>query len=88
MRIYKRGKDWYVDYLYQGRRIRKKVGPNKKQAGAVLAKVRSQIIEGNYFDAKKNEKIRFGEMAKRYMDSHSSVNNSPSTLHLSLILTS
>ncbi len=80
MRSYKRGDNWCIDYLYQGRRKRKVVGPNKKKAEAVLAKIHSQIIEGTYFDVKRNEKVRFGEMTKRYMDSHSSVNNSPSTV--------
>ena len=80
MRIYKRGDNWCIDYLYQGQRKRKRVGPNRKEAEAVLAKIRSQIVEGVYFDVKRNEKVKFSEMAKRYMDNHSSVNNSPSTL--------
>lgn len=82
MRIFKRGDSWCIDYFYQGHRKREIIGPNKKEAEAVLAKIRSQIIEGTYFDVKRNEKVRFNEMAKRYMDSHSSVNNSPSTLRL------
>jgi len=82
MRIFKKGDTWYVDYFYNGHRIRRRIGPNKKEAEAVLAKIRSQIIERTYFDIKKNEKVRFDGMAQRYMDSHSRVNNSASTFHL------
>ena len=80
MRIYKRDDVWCIDYLFQGRRKRKVIGPNRKEAESVLAKIRAQIVEGTYFDVKRNEKVRFSEMAKRYMDNHSSINNSPSTI--------
>ncbi|MFH2068444.1 MAG: tyrosine-type recombinase/integrase [Candidatus Omnitrophota bacterium] len=81
MRIYKRGKDWYVDYLYQGRRRRLKIGPNRKEAEAVLAKIRSQIIEGTYFDSKKTVRIKLAGMAERFMNNHSSINNKSSTVY-------
>lgn len=80
MKRFKRGENYGVDFFDKGRRKRRIIGPNKKQADAVLAKIRSQIVEGAYFDVKRNEKVKFGETTKRYMDSHSSVNNSPSTI--------
>lgn len=82
MRVFKRGENWCVDYFHQGRRKRKTIGPNRKEAEAVLAKIRSQIVEGTYFDVKRSEKLRFEEMAKRYMENHASVNNSSSTRKL------
>ena len=81
MRLFKRGGNWYVDYNYQGRRIKKTIGPNKKEAESVLAKVRSQIVEGTYFNVKKNVRMGFNEMAKYFLDNHSSINNKPSTLY-------
>ena len=82
MKIFKRGTNYGVDFFDKGRRKRMIIGPNKKKAEEVLAKIRSDIVEEKYFDIKKNKKMEFGEMAKRYMDSHSSINNSPSTFRL------
>jgi len=66
MRIYQRGKTFYVDYYYEGRRIRKKVG-SEKDAENVLAAVKADILRGEY-RFKKDRKIRFEDFAKEYLD--------------------
>ena len=66
MRKYQRGQIWYVDYYYDGRRIRKKVG-NEKDAENALAAVKADILRGEY-RYKKESKIRFEEFAERYLE--------------------
>ena len=66
MRIYQRGKTWYVDYYYDGRRIRRKVG-SEKDAENALAAIKADILRGEY-RFKKDRKIRFEDFAKEYLD--------------------
>jgi integrase len=66
MRKYQRGKTWYVDYYYEGRRIRKKVG-SEKDAENALAAIKADILRGEY-RFKKDRKIRFEDFAKEYLD--------------------
>ncbi len=40
------GWDWYIDYRFQGRRLRERIGPNRAQALVVLQKRRVEIAEG------------------------------------------
>lgn len=42
--------NWYITYSKAGREIMEAVGPNRKTAEAVLAKQKTAIIEGKYFD--------------------------------------
>ena len=42
----KLSKDWYIDYRVLGRRVRLRVGPNKKQAELVLGEIRSRLAKG------------------------------------------
>jgi integrase len=53
MGVYKRGDTYYIDYYFSGKRVRQKVGPNKKQAQAALAKIEASIAEGKFLDVRK-----------------------------------
>ncbi|MBM4354672.1 MAG: hypothetical protein FJ109_12940 [Deltaproteobacteria bacterium] len=54
MSVYKRGNTYYVDfYDPSGKRVRVKVGPNKKMAQAALDKARADIAEGKFLDKRK-----------------------------------
>jgi len=66
MRKYQRDQIWYVDYYYDGRRIRKKVG-SEKDAENALAAIKADILRGEY-RFKKDRKIRFEDFAKEYLD--------------------
>jgi len=66
MRKYQRGQIWYVDYYYDGRRIRRKVG-SEKDAENALAAIKADILRGEY-RFKKDRKIRFEDFAKEYLD--------------------
>lgn len=62
MRKYQRGKTWYVDYYYEGRRTRKKVG-SEKDAENALAAIKADILRGEY-RFRKDRKIRYENFAK------------------------
>ena len=76
MGIFKSERDesYYIDYYFQGRRKREKIGPNKREAEIVLGKRKAQIREGKFFDVKRNEKIKFKDFAKIYLESYSKPN--------------
>jgi len=62
---------YWLDYRFNGRRLRKKIGPSKKLAETVMQKIRVQIAEGKYLDVKKEEKkISFNDFAQIYEDSY------------------
>jgi len=67
MAINSRFGSYYIDYRYQGRRIRERVGPNKRMAEQALAVRKSEIAQGRY-QMKKRENLRFDAFAKIYMD--------------------
>jgi len=75
MGLFKKGRNYYIDYyLPNGRRRREMIGPSKKRAMLVLDKRRVEIAEGKFFDAKKEEKIPFGKMAMEYLEVYSKPN--------------
>lgn len=47
-RIYQRGKIWYLDLTYKGRRVRKKVGTSKRMAELALKDAEIKIIKDEY----------------------------------------
>ncbi len=67
MAIFKKGEDWYIDYYVNARRRRKKIGPSKRMAEAVLAKIKLQIIEGKYLDISRQPKTTFEDLAVEYL---------------------
>ena len=75
MGIYKKGKNWYIDYyLPNGKRKREKVGPSKKLAELVLSKRKVEIAEDKFLEIKKEEKIPFAKMAGEYLEVYSKPN--------------
>ena len=73
-RVYKRGKNWYIYTCYKGKIIRKAVGPDKKLAEAALKKIETQLIENKWFDIKREQKIKFPEVSKEFLEKYSKVN--------------
>jgi len=62
---------YWLDYRFNGRRLRKKIGCSKKLAETVMQKIRVQIAEGKYLDVKKEEKkIKFNDFAQIYADTY------------------
>ena len=78
MGIYRKGKNWYIDYYIKGQRKRKKVGPSKKIAEQVLKDIHVKVAKGEFLGVCEEKKIFFKEYAKQYLD-YSKANKAPST---------
>lgn len=48
MALFKKRGKWYIDYYYQGRRIRECVGPSKRMAEQALAARKGEIVQGRF----------------------------------------
>ncbi|MFH1701029.1 MAG: hypothetical protein ABIE07_10620, partial [Candidatus Zixiibacteriota bacterium] len=46
--IYKRGKNWYIDTRFKGRRIRKRIGSSKRVAELALKDIEVQIAKDEF----------------------------------------
>ncbi len=63
MGVYKRGDTWCISYFYNGKRIRKAIGTNKKKAEAELEATRTDIRGGRYKEPRRDA---FDDLATRY----------------------
>jgi len=71
MGLVKRGEVWWMNFMFQGRRIRRSTGTtNRVLAGSILAKVQIQLIEGQYFDSLEERTRTFGELMDRFEREH------------------
>jgi len=78
--IRKRGRKWYVDFMYQGVRVREAVGKDKKLALKVANKRLNQLIEGKFFDnLNKQVKTTLKEYSQIYLNEYSKLRNRQST---------
>jgi integrase len=67
-RIFKRRKSWYVDYSYKGKRIRKRVGKDKKTAELVLKDIEVKMAKGKFLGVKEDTNITFSEFNEKYLE--------------------
>jgi site-specific recombinase XerD len=69
--LVKRGKVWWMNFMFQGHRIRRSTGTtNRALAGSILAKVKIQLIEGQYFDSLEERTRTFKELMDRFEREH------------------
>jgi hypothetical protein len=81
MGLFKRNKTLWMDFMYQGTRVRRSTGTSDKRlAEAILGKVKSQIVEGKYFDKAEEQNHTFGEMMERYLAERSILKASKSRI--------
>ena len=62
MGIFRRGKNFWIDYYAQGRRKREKVGESKSLAELALKKRKVEIAENKFLDIQRDNKIKFEEI--------------------------
>src|SRR3989338_2657558 len=74
MGVFPKGKNWYIDYRFKGRRIREMVGSSKTLAQAVLQKRKVEIAENKFLDIQKDSKIKFKDFVATYLEMHSKPN--------------
>ncbi|MGH9783990.1 MAG: phage integrase [Terriglobia bacterium] len=78
MGLFKRNKVWWMSFMYQGQQIRRSTGAaDRRLAGAILAKVTVQIIEGRFFDTLEEKTRTFGELMDRYLSEHAARKANP-----------
>ena len=71
MGLVKRGKVWWMNFMFQGQRIRRSTGTtNQAMAGSILAKVKIQLIEGQYFDSLEERTRTFDDLMDRFEREH------------------
>ena len=71
MGLVKRGEMWWMSFVYEGRQHRHSTGTsNKRLAEAILGKIRTQIVEGRFFEKPKEESHTFQELMERYLTEH------------------
>lgn len=73
MGVFKKQGVWWVDFYALGRRKRERIGPDRKFAERVLAKRRVEILEGRFFDKKKECRMILRQLAEKYQE-YSKVN--------------
>ncbi|MBS0181331.1 MAG: tyrosine-type recombinase/integrase [Nitrospira sp.] len=68
MGLIKRGKVWWMDFMFQGTRVRRSTETSDKRlATAILAKVTTQVVEGTFFDHREEDDHTFQDMMERYL---------------------
>jgi hypothetical protein len=61
------GKVYWIEYYSNGRRKRERIGPNKALAEKVLQKRMVERAEGRLLNKRKDDRIRFDQLAKWYL---------------------
>ena len=69
-----KGLDWYIDYYVQGKRVREKIGPNKKLAELTLEKRKVEIAENRCLNIRGRSKVRFFTLVDQYIENYAKVN--------------
>ena len=67
MGIYKKGKNWYIDFYVKGKRKRRKIVPSKRRAQQVLKDVHIKIAKGEFLGIYDEKKVLFEELAQQYL---------------------
>ena len=74
MGVFLKGKNWWIDYYANHRRKREKIGPSRELAQKVLMKRRVEIAEGRFLDIKRNQRVKFDDIAEAYLEKHLKLN--------------
>jgi len=76
--VFQRGNIWYISYSdADGRRIKEAISTDKKVAVLSRQKRLVEVAEGRHLDIKKNEKIKFEDFAKTFIELYSKPNKRP-----------
>jgi len=68
MGVFKKGKNWWIDFYHQGKRFRRKVGPSKKVAEMALADVQVRIAKKEFLGIREPKRILFKDFALEYLE--------------------
>ncbi|MBI5789384.1 MAG: site-specific integrase [Candidatus Schekmanbacteria bacterium] len=81
--MFKRKGVWWTCIRHEGRKLQKSLETSdKKLATSIEAKIRTEIIEGKYFDKPKEEVVvTVNELIEKYLSEHSLPNKAPKTYY-------
>ena len=65
--VYKKGKNYFIDYYFQGRRLREKVGPSHRMAQLALAARLGEIAQGRFELKRSKTSPLFDDFARQYL---------------------
>jgi integrase len=74
-------KDWYIDYRANGKRYKRRIGPNKKLAEQVLMDIEVKKAKGEYLGVHDVKKITVADFLNEYL-TWASVNKGANTYAL------
>jgi integrase len=74
-------KDWYIDYRVNGKRYKRRIGPNKKLAEQVLMDIEVRKAKGEYLGVHEIKKITVANFLEEYL-TWASVNKAANTYAL------
>lgn len=73
---------WWMSFSMNGKQYQRSTGTHDRRlAEAILAKVKTQIIEGKWFDIDTAKQYTFDDMMKKYFKEHATVHKEQSTLN-------
>ncbi len=67
MSVYQRGKFWWIDYYFKGKRRREPVSESRQEAVAALRARRGDIVQGRFALARKRREVSFEEFSGEYL---------------------
>jgi site-specific recombinase XerD len=71
--MFKRGPVWWISFVYDGKRYRQSTETgNKKLAGQIENKVKTEIVQGKWFERLPGADKTFKEMMEKYLAEHAS----------------
>ncbi len=83
MRIYQRRKVWYIDYIFQGKRFRKRIGYSKKVAELTLKDIEVKIARKEHLGIQETNKILFENYSEEYLK-YAKINKSEKSYTLNI----
>ena len=83
MRIYQRRKVWYIDYIFQGKRFRKRIGYSKKVAELTLKDIEVKIARKEHLGIQETNKILFEKYSEEYLK-YAKINKSEKSYTLNI----
>lgn len=67
--LYKRNRNWYLDFSFHGKRIRQMYGPSRKGAEQAISKIKGQIAENKFIQKREDPAlVLFHEYAVDYLE--------------------
>ncbi len=68
MAVFFRNDAWWIDTYIKGKRIRRKIGPDKKTAELVEQDLKLKAARGEHLGIMEERKVRFEDFAKEYLE--------------------